>query len=98
MDQDNKLRTIHKTRYCLSTDSQYFEIDIFPEWNNQAIMEIELSSEDQEVVLPSFIHVIKEVTDDTVTVINPWDSKDEIVLTREQYLALFDQTQELINA
>ena len=64
MEADNTLHTIHKTRYCLTDNNQYFEIDIYPEWNNQAIMEIELSSEDQEVVLPSFIHVIKEVTDD----------------------------------
>ena len=64
MEADNTLHTIHKTRYCLTDNSQYFEIDIYPEWDNQAIMEIELSSEDQEVVLPSYIQVVKEVTDD----------------------------------
>ena len=64
MDQDNSLRTIHKTRYCLSAENQYFEIDIYPEWNNQAIMEIELSSEDDSIQIPPFIEVIKDVTDD----------------------------------
>jgi len=64
MEADNKLHTIHKTRYCLSENNQYFEIDIYPEWQNQAIMEIELSSEDQEVKVPDFIDIIKEVTDD----------------------------------
>ena len=64
METDNKLHSIHKTRYCLTENNQYFEIDIYPEWNNQAIMEIELSSEDQEVKIPSFIKTIKEVTDD----------------------------------
>ena len=64
MESDNKLHTIHKTRYCLSHNNQYFEIDIYPEWNNQAIMEIELSSEDQEIIIPDFIKTIKEVTDD----------------------------------
>ena len=64
MESDNNLHTIHKTRYCLSENNQYFEIDIYPEWNNQAIMEIELSSEDEEIRIPNFINIIKEVTDD----------------------------------
>ena len=64
MEADNKLRTIRKTRYCLSENNQYFEIDIFPEWKDKAIMEIELSSEDVEINIPKFIKIIKEVTDD----------------------------------
>ncbi len=64
MEADNKLRTIRKTRYCLSENNQYFEIDIYPEWDDQAIMEIELNSEDDEIKTPDFIHIIKEVTDD----------------------------------
>ena len=64
MESDNKLHTIHKTRYCLSENNQYFEIDIYPEWDNQAIMEIELSSENETIKTPEFIKIIKEVTDD----------------------------------
>lgn len=64
MEADNKLHTIHKTRYCLSENNQYFEIDIYPEWDNQAIMEIELSSEEETIKMPEFIRVVKEVTDD----------------------------------
>ena len=64
MESDNKLHTIHKTRFCLSENNQYFEIDIYPEWDNQAIMEIELSSEDEIIKTPEFIKIIKEVTDD----------------------------------
>lgn len=64
MEADDKLRTIRKTRYCLTDNNQYFEIDVYPEWNNQAVMEIELSSEDQEIKMPSFIKMVKEVTDD----------------------------------
>ena len=64
MDADNSLRTIHKTRYCLTENNQYFEIDIYPEWKNQAIMEIELNDENQKVNVPDFIKVFKEVTDD----------------------------------
>ena len=64
MKADHNLHTIHKTRYCLSENNQYFEIDIYPEWDNQAIMEIELNSEDQEIIIPNFLEIIKEVTDD----------------------------------
>ena len=64
IESDNRLHTIHKTRYCLSENNQYFEIDIYPEWDNQAIMEIELSDEDQEIKIPEFIKIYKEVTDD----------------------------------
>ena len=64
MEADPKLHPIHKTRYCLSINNQYFEIDIYPEWNKQAIMEIELRSENDEIKSPEFIDIYKEVTDD----------------------------------
>ena len=63
MESDNRFHTIHKTRYCLSENNQYFEIDIFNEWENQAILEIELSSEEEEIHIPDFIKIIEEVTD-----------------------------------
>ena len=63
MEADTKLHPIHKTRYCLSENNQYFEIDIYPDWDKQAIMEIELASEDEEIKIPDFIRIIKEVTD-----------------------------------
>ena len=64
MQADTSKKAIRKDRYCLTYNSQYFEIDIYPFWNDQAIMEIELSSEDQEIDIPKEIKVIKEVTND----------------------------------
>lgn len=64
MEADTSMHQIRKTRYCLSENGQYFEIDLYPFWKDQAIVEIELLSEEQEIQLPSFLHVIKEVTDD----------------------------------
>lgn len=55
---------IKKSRYCLSSGSFYFEIDIYPFWSNKAIMEIELSDESQKIIFPDGIKIIKEVTDD----------------------------------
>lgn len=64
MDADPERRPVHKTRYCLAENDLYYEIDIYPEWHKQAILEIELRSEDEEVVMPEGIVVIREVTDD----------------------------------
>lgn len=64
MDADPNCRPIRKTRYCLTYDNQYFEIDIYPFWDNQAIVEIELNNENDEIRFPADLKVIKEVTED----------------------------------
>lgn len=64
MEADTTKRPIRKTRYCLTYENQYFEIDIYPFWNDKAIAEIELSDENEAVVFPKQLRVIKEVTDD----------------------------------
>ena len=63
-EADPSRRPVHKTRYCLTENNRYYEIDIYPEWKKKAILEIELRSEDEEVVLPEGIRVIREVTGD----------------------------------
>ncbi len=64
MDADTGKRPIRKTRYCLIYGNRYFEIDVYPFWQDKAIVEIELSDENETVVFPEQIKVIKEVTDD----------------------------------
>jgi len=64
MDADTAKRQIRKNRYCLVYENQYFEIDVYPFWNDQAIVEIELSSEDTPVVFPPELTILREVTDD----------------------------------
>jgi CYTH domain-containing protein len=44
--------------------SQYFEIDVYPFWQDQAVVEIELSQPDTPVEFPDFLELIREVTDD----------------------------------
>lgn len=61
---DNSKNTIEKLRYCLCYDTFYFEIDVYPFWNDKAVMEIELLNENQEVHFPKDIKIIKEVTSD----------------------------------
>ena len=64
MNADPNYRQIRKTRYCLSENGHYFEIDIFPFIQDKAIMEVELKDENEKFDFPKFIKVIKEVTDD----------------------------------
>ncbi|MBO5934680.1 MAG: AAA family ATPase [Clostridia bacterium] len=64
MNADLSKRQIRKTRYCLSYNGQYFEIDIYPFWDDKAIVELELCDETTEIVFPDEIKVIREVTDD----------------------------------
>lgn len=56
------IATIRKDRYCFFFENQYFELDVYPEWNDKAILEIELTDENQEIKIPDRIKVIEEVT------------------------------------
>ena len=64
MNADTTRRQIRKDRYCLTYQNLYFEIDVYPFWNDKAIAEIELSDENAKIKFPKKIKVIKEVTDD----------------------------------
>ena len=64
MEADPARRPIRKNRYCLTYQNQYFEIDIYPFWKEQAIAEIELTDENARVEFPKEIRVIKDVTED----------------------------------
>lgn len=55
---------IQKRRYLYDYDGQLFEIDLFPFWEDRALMELELESEGQEIRLPPAIEIIREVTSD----------------------------------
>lgn len=61
---DPARRQIVKTRYVLPLGDQTIEIDVYPEWTDRAIAEIELKAEDEPVHFPKEIRVIREVTDD----------------------------------
>jgi CYTH domain-containing protein len=54
--------TLRKTRHTFSWGTGTVEIDVYPDWQKSCILEVELESADQELVLPDFIKPIKEVT------------------------------------
>jgi len=65
--KDKNLETIRKQRACFFFQGQFLEVDIFESparhfglW----LMEIEQSSIQRDLVIPSFIKILKEVTDD----------------------------------
>ena len=62
LDQDLRTRQIRKTRYMLSENKQYYQIDVYPEWDDVALMEVELYEADEQVTFPAEVEVIREVT------------------------------------
>ena len=64
MEADPAKRPIRKTRYCLTYANQYFEIDVYPFWQDKATVEIEMSDENAEIHFPEELKMIREVTDD----------------------------------
>ena len=55
---------IKKTRYIIPYKGHDLEIDVYPFWKRQAVLEIEVSEENEAVDIPSYISVLKDVTAD----------------------------------
>ena len=62
--RDPERHTIEKTRFAFPFGGHTVEIDVYPFWTDRATLEIELGSEDEEVLLPPFVRLIREVTQD----------------------------------
>ena len=61
-EADPDKHPIVKDRYCFLYEGQYFEMDIYPFWNDKAVLELEITSRSQEIKLPPEIKVIKDVS------------------------------------
>ena len=59
---DTQVNTIRKIRALIKKGAFTFEIDVYPFWTKQAVMEVELPSEETEFVLPEAVTVLREVT------------------------------------
>lgn len=62
--RDEDLHTVEKVRYYYPFAGLTFEIDVYPFWHTQCVMEVELQSENQAIALPPDIEILREVTDD----------------------------------
>lgn len=63
-DADPEKMQICKTRYCITYKNQYIQLDVFPFWSDKAIAEVRIASEDEKVLLPEWVEVIKDITGD----------------------------------
>jgi len=59
---DSQRIPISKTRCAIPYEGHTLEVDIYPFWHRQAVLEIELGSEDEAYSIPDYISVIREVT------------------------------------
>ena len=60
--RDTTSKTVKKERYNLPYGKHVLEIDVYPFWSRQAILEIELSSESEHFEIPTRIEIIREVS------------------------------------
>ena len=58
----NKGKSLFKTRYIIYLNGLRYEIDVYPFWQETAILEIELEKENQKYEIPDFIDIIGDVT------------------------------------
>lgn len=63
---------LYKVRWAFPYKGHTIEIDCYPFWENEAILEVELSAPDEPITLPPEIEVLAEVTDDPNLKTVPW--------------------------
>ncbi|MDR1760943.1 MAG: AAA family ATPase [Bacteroidales bacterium] len=59
----NGVKSVRKSRYCFIYHNQYFDLDIYESGQGQAILEISLTNESQVPIIPDWVNVIEEVTE-----------------------------------
>lgn len=62
-DENKKFYNIYKDRYYYIYDSRCFKFDIFPFWDDKAILEIDILSEREQIKFPKFVEILEEVTE-----------------------------------
>ena len=63
-EQHPDCKPLNKTRYRIPYQGHILEFDIYPFWNDRAILEIELTSENEGAALPDYVRVIRDVSAD----------------------------------
>lgn len=61
-EADPDCRPVEKVRWRLPWGEHLCEVDLYPFWTRQAVLEVELKSAEAEVALPDALRVIAEVT------------------------------------
>ena len=53
-----------KTRYRIPYAGHLLELDVYPFWQDTAVLEVELTGEEEQISLPAWIKVLREVTEE----------------------------------
>jgi CYTH domain-containing protein len=63
-EADPERSPIYKDRYVFPYKNKVMELDVYPFWEDKAVLEIELESEEDKYFIPEEIKVIADVSDD----------------------------------
>ena len=63
-EQQPGCKPVGKTRYRIPYEGHILEFDIYPFWNDRAILEIELEREDEGAAIPDYVRIIRDVSAD----------------------------------
>ena len=63
-EQQPGCKPLGKTRYRIPYEGHILEFDIYPFWNDRAILEIELEREDEGAAIPDYVQIIRDVSAD----------------------------------
>jgi CYTH domain-containing protein len=63
-EQQPGCKPVGKTRYRIPYEGHILEFDIYPFWNDRAILEIELEREDEGAAIPDYVRIIRDVSGD----------------------------------
>ena len=61
---DSTRTPVKKTRYCIPLGNHIVEIDVYDFWQDRAVLEVELSDEEEPFEIPTGVRVLREVTAD----------------------------------
>ena len=57
-------KPLAKTRYRIPYEGHILEFDIYPFWEDRAILEIELEHENEGAAIPEYVRIIRDVSTD----------------------------------
>ena len=63
-EQQPGCKPVGKTRYRIPYEGHILEFDIYPFWDDRAILEIELEHENEGAAIPDYVHIIRDVSAD----------------------------------
>ena len=64
LEADPAKRPLRKTRYGITHDGRYFEVDVYPFWKDKALLNFELRTEDEEISFPPELTLLRDVSGD----------------------------------